>query len=174
MSNIKTRFTDEQVLIIYYSTNSIDELAIQYGVSRYNIITIKRKIYYRSITSDIAVLPGFSEKDLINNRSGMFPIDLVKDIFYDTGNYAYFWEKYKVSAREVRSIKSKRTYKKITSTLGIPGQIKRYGLTQDMVDEIYESTGTNKEIAEKFNIHYNTVRNIKSAQSRAFNIWEEF
>lgn len=173
-NNASAKFTNEQVIEIYHSTESIDVLASKYNVTRYNIITIKRKIYYRSVTGNITELPGFSEIDIADGKSGMFTMDMIALIFYDSGDYMYFWKKYRASAREVRSIKSKKTYKKITSVLGVPGQVKRYGLTHDMVDEIYESTDSFANIAKKFGIHYNTVRNIKGAQSRAFSMWDEF
>lgn len=169
-NNPSAKFTKEQVLEIYHSTDSIGDLAEKYQVNRYNIITIKRKIHYRNITADIDILPGISDKDL----RLPIPIDFIEKIFYDTGDYDYFWEKYRATAGVVKGIKSKRSFKKVTSKFDIPGQVKRYGLSQTMVDEVYNAKGTSVEIAERFGIHYNTVRNIKSKYSRAFNMWEEF
>lgn len=170
--NPSSKFTNEQALEIYHSSEDLDTLSERFNCSRYNIITIKRKIYYRNVTENIKELPGFPE----NQKSTPFPIpiDLIPEIFYDTGGYDYFWEKYRATNNVVRGIKSKKAFKSITRKLGIPGQVKRYGLTQQMVDDVYNAKGTNKEIAERFNIHYNTVRNIKSKYSRAFNMWEDF
>ena len=173
-NNPSAKFTNEQVIEIYHSTENMDILAERYGVARYNIITIKRKIYYKSVTWNIDVLPGFCIDDLGSGKSLPIPQDFIEKIFYDTGDYSYFWEKYRATCGVVKGIKSKRSFKSITSKLGTPGQVKRYGLTQDMVEEVFNAIGTNSEIAKKYNIHYNTVRNIKSKYSRAFNLWEEF
>ena len=171
-NNPSAKFTNEQALEIYHSNEDLDILSKKYDVNRYNIITIKRKIYYKNVTKDITVLPGFPD----NQKSTPFPIpiDLIPDIFYDTGGYDYFWEKYKASERVVRSIKGKTSFKKITLHLEKPGQVRRYGLTRSEVDDVYNATGTNAEVAKRFNIHYNTVRNIKGKESRAFDMWEEF
>lgn len=171
-NNPSAKFTNAQVLEIYHSNEDLDILSARYNVSRYNIITIKRKIYYTSVTRDITSLPGFSEKQ--GSTPFPIPINLIPDIFYDTGDYAYFWEKYRASEKVVRGIKSKKSFKKITTNLGAPGQLKRYGMTQSMVDQVYNAAGTNIDIANRFGIHYNTARNIKSKYSRAFNMWEEF
>jgi hypothetical protein len=172
-NNPSSKFTYEQVLEIYFSDEDLDTLSKKYECSRYNITTIKRKIYYRNITKDIEELPGFC---LTENKKIRLPIpiDLIPKIFYDTGNYEHFWNTYGATERVVQSIKNKKSFKKITSKLGTPGQVKRYGLTRDMVEEVYNAKGTSSEIAAKYGIHYNTVRNIKGKNSRAFNIWEEF
>jgi len=109
------KFTDKEVLSIYRSTETIDHLAKQYGVSRYNIITIKRKIYYRKVTEHIEKLPGFTP----DKKCSRFPIpiDLIEKIFYDTGDYTYFKEQYGASELVVKNIKSKITYRKITMKL---------------------------------------------------------
>jgi len=171
-NNPSAKFTNEQVIEIYYSDIDLDILAEQYKCSRYNIITIKRKIYYKEVTKNIKELPGFSK----NQKSTPFPIpvDLIEDIFYDTGDYDYFLEKYKASYRVVKGIKDKKSFKKITSKLGIPGQVKRYGMDRNTIEQVFNATGTNKEIAERFNVHYNTVRNIKGKNSRAWHMWEEY
>jgi hypothetical protein len=174
-NNPNSKFTNQEVLDIYFSTKSIDELSRKYNALRYNIITIKRKIYYRSVTKDIKELPGCSDKDLYGKGGGFpLPIDLIEDVFYDSGSYEYFWEKYKLTPVAVKGIKNKKSFKKITSKLGTPGKVKRYGMTSDEVEAVFIAPGTNKEVAEKFSIHYNTVRNIKGKYSRAYDIWEEF
>jgi hypothetical protein len=166
------KFTDEQVIEIYNSIEDLDVLAHRYNVRRYNIITIKRKIYYTDITKDIATLPGFPE----NHGSTTFPIpvDLIEQIFYDSGDYEYFLTKYRASYIVVKGIKEKKSFKKITTKLGIPGQVKRYGMTRETIEEIFNAVGTNKEIAERYKIHRNTVRNIKSKHSRAWHMWEDY
>ena len=171
-NNPSAKFTNTQVLEIYNSPEDMNILADKYKCSRYNIITIKRKIYYKEVTKDIKELPGFPD----NQKSTAFPIpvDLIEDIFYDTGDYSYFLEKYKASYKVVKGIKDKKSFKKITSKLGIPGQVKRYGMDRNTIEQVFNATGTNKEIAEKFGVHYNTVRNIKGKNSRAWHMWEEY
>lgn len=173
-NNPAAKLTNEQALEVYKSNDTIEHLCNKYNLNRYNVISIKRKIYYKSATKDISELPGYSELDSKKGASFPLPIDRIEDVFYDTGDFEYFREKYRITPVVVKSIKSKKSFKKITSKLGIPGAVKRYGMTQQTVDDVYNAEGTNKEIAERFNIHYNTVRNIKSKYSRAFNMWEEF
>ena len=174
-NNYNSKFTNYQVIDIYHSNESIDNLSKKYNVTRYNIITIKRKIYYKSVTKDIEELPGCSDEDLYGKGGGFpLPINLIEDVFYDSGDYNYFWEKYKITPVMIKSIKNKKSFKKITSKLGIPGQVKRYGMDRDIIEQVFNATGTNKEIAEKFGVHYNTVRNIKGKYSRAYDIWEDF
>jgi hypothetical protein len=170
--NPSAKFSNQQALEIYYSNEDLDILSQRYNCTRYNIISIKRKIYYKNVTKNITDLPGFPEKQ--KSTPFPLPIDLITTLFYDTGDYEYFQKKYRATPGVVRGIKSKKSFRKITSTLGIPGEVKRYGMTQTLVDEVYNAKGTNKELSEKYGIHYNTVRNIKSKYSRAFNMWEEF
>jgi hypothetical protein len=173
-NNPSAKFTNDQVLEIYHSNEHMDVLAERFHVTRYNIITIKRKIYYRSVTKDIKTLPGHCPEDTGKGKNRPIPVDLIEEIFYDTGSYDDFYQKYGATRNVVRNIKKKSSYKRITSKLGEPGQVKRYGLTYDTINEIHEAEGSNTEIAEKYGIHYNTVRNIKGNYSRVYNIWEEF
>lgn len=170
--NTSAKLTKKQVIEIYYSTESYKLLAERYGVGTYQIISIKRKITYKNITKDILDLPGF----YVDGKTTRLPlpIDFIERIFYDTGDYSYFWEKYKATERVVRSIKNKKSFKKITNKLGVPGKVRRYGMTRDDVEAVFNAQGTNREIAKRFGIHYNTVRNIKGKHSRAYDIWEEF
>lgn len=174
-NNPSAKFTNAQVLEIYHSTESIDFLVKKYDVVRYNITTIKRKIYYRSVTKDIKDLPGFCEADRGRGKNRPIPIDLIEEIYYDTGSYEHFWKTYGASENVVRNIKSKKSNKNITSKLeGEPGQVKRYKLTYDEVSAIFEAPGDSRDIAKKYGIHYNTVRNIKGKYSRVYNMWEDF
>lgn len=168
-----SKFTDNEVKSIYKSDEPIATLARHYNCTRYNIITIKRKIYYRSVTKDIIDLPGYCEDDRGTGKEIPIPVDLIEKIFYDTGDYEYFWNTYRATYNVVRSIKQKKTWKKITSNLGTPGQIKRYNLTNDNVDEIINSTNTLDELATMYGVHRETIRNIRKGVSR-YEMWEEF
>lgn len=166
------RISNNDAVDIYYSEEDPDILATRYAIDRYTILAIKRKIKYSCATKHISDLPGF----YLDGKTTRLPlpIDSIEKIFYDTGDYAYFWEKYRATERVVKSIKDKKSFKSITSTLGVPGQVKRYGMTRTMIEEVFNAAGTNKEIAERYNIHYNTVRNIKGKNSRAWHMWEEY
>jgi len=172
-SNLRNRFTDSQVIEIYKSTESIDSLSARFGCTRYNIITIKRKIYYRSVTQDIPELPGFNPDEFGKGKEIPIPIDYIEKIFYDTGDYKYFWEKYRATYNVVQSIKKKKTWKKITSSLGTPGQIKRYKLTNDEIEHIIDSKMPLDELADFYGVHKETIRNIKKGKTRN-SMWDDF
>ena len=67
----------------------------------------------------------------------------------------------------------RKTFKKITKDLGDPGQVKRFGLTNNEIASIRKDTRPNSEIAKEYGIHYNTVRNIKGRYTRT-HIWGEY
>ena len=50
-NNPSAKFTNDQVIDIYRSPEDLNILASRYNCSRYNIITIKRKIYYKIVTN---------------------------------------------------------------------------------------------------------------------------
>ena len=172
VNNPRAKLTLEQVIEIYHSTDSNKFLSEKYGVGNYQIVSIKRKLTYKDITKHINELPGFYTDGKTTRLP--IPIDFIEKIFYDTGDYTYFWDTYKATERVVKGIKDKKSFKKITSKLGIPGQVKRYGMDRNIIEQVFNATGTNKEIAEKFGVHYNTVRNIKGKNSRAWHMWEEY
>lgn len=170
--NPRAKLNEDQVMKIYHSTDSYKLLAEQYNVGVYQILSVKRKLTYKNVTKDILDLPGFYTGGKTTRLP--LPIDFIEKIFYDTGDYNYFWKEYKATERVVQGIKNKKSFRKITTNLGTPGQVKRYGMTRDEVEEIYNAVGSNRDLAGRFGIHYNTVRNIKGKNSRAFNMWEEF
>jgi len=172
VGNNNAKLSSEQVIEVYHSTESYKLLSEKYSVGTYQIISIKRKLTYKNVTRDILDLPGFYTEGKTTRLP--LPIEFIEKIFYDSGDYAYFWEKYKATERVVQSIKNKKSFRKITSGFGTPGQVRRYGMTRDEVEAVYNATGTNRDVALRFGIHYNTVRNIKGKNSRAFDIWEEF
>lgn len=171
--NYSSKFTNQQVEEIYRSTESLDILADRFNCTRYNIITIKRKIYYRCVTKDIDELPGYCEEDTGKGKEIPIPIDLIEKIFYDTGDYEYFWNTYRATYNVVRSIKLKRTWKKITSKLGQPGEVKRYNLTNSNIDTIINSGRTLDDLANEFGVHRETIRNIRKGTTRS-DMWEDF
>lgn len=164
--------SDNQILEIYHSAESLDILADRYSIRRYNIISIKRKIYYKNVTKDITTLPGWSEKG--KGNSFPIPIDIIEKLFYDTGDFEYFQLTYGASYSVVRNIKNKKSFKKITSHLGIPGQVKRYGLTENEVTEIFLSKDkTIDELSNIYKVHTMTIRNIRKGLTRVSTIWTD-
>ena len=63
------------------------------------------------------------------------------------------------------------TYQDITLNLKDPGQIIKYGLSPVEVDDIFDSDRPYAELSEKYNIHLETVRNIKKSITRAYEEW---
>jgi hypothetical protein len=170
--NSSSKLNKEQVIEIYFSTESYKSLSKKFNVGVYQIISVKRKLTYKNVTKDILELPGFYIEGKTTRLP--IPIDFIEKIFYDTGDYKYFWDTYKATERVVKSIKDKKSFKKITTNFGTPGQVKRYGMTRDTVEAIFSAIGSNKDIAAQFGIHYNTVRNIKGKNSRAWSMWEAY
>jgi hypothetical protein len=95
----------------------------------------------------------------------------VIEIFFDVGDAAYFREKYNVDIRTVKAIKLQESHKHITQNMENPGQIVKWGLSPDQVNEIYYSDESFATIAQKYNIHVETVRNIKRGNTRTFEEW---
>lgn len=172
-NNVSAKFTNKQVLDIYYSCEHMDALAEKYGVKRYNIITIKRKIYYRCVTEHITELPGYCEHDIGPGKTRPIPIDLIKEIYLDTGDYEYFKNRYNATQAVVKSIKSRKSFKRVTQGLGDPGQVKRYGLSYDDVTDIRNSELDIVKLAEKYNVNIETIRNIRNRTTR-MQIWDDF
>ena len=166
------RITNDVAVEIYHSDEDPDILSDRFNIDRYTVLAIKRKIVYSCATKNISDLPGFYFGGKTTRLP--LPIDSIEKILYDTGDYSYFWKKYRATERVVKSIKDKKSFKSITSVLGIPGQVKRYGMTRDTIEKIFNASGSNKEIAKQFGIHYNTVRNIKGKNSRAWHMWEGY
>jgi len=152
-----------QVLEIYHSTETPKQLSVLYNVTTSFILGIKKKIYHKSITKDLNVLPGAPLSGYVALNE-----DIVKKIFLEVGSYSYFLKTYGVSWKRVKSIKSKYTYKSITKDLGVAGSVKKYKLTnQDTVD-IYNSNLSLDELSLRYKINSETVRNIKNVHTRRF------
>ena len=109
-------------------------------------------------------------ENIISKRNKMDK-EVIKRIFYDTGDAAYFRETFNVSMRTVKNIKEASTYKTITSKLEKAGQIIKYKLSPVDVEIIYSSDKTLDELAHIYNIHKETVRNIKTGRTRKFDAW---
>lgn len=97
--------------------------------------------------------------------------DQIVGIFYDVGSLTYFKNTYDVDIRTVKNIKAQRSHKHITLKLKDPGQIIKYGLSPDDVEYIYISNLPYTELATKFKVHVETIRNIKKGRTRAYEEW---
>lgn len=166
VNNQQAKLTKEQVIEIYYSCELPEILSKKFQVGTGQIFGIKRKIYYSNITQGILELPGYSTAK--KKVRIPIPIDIIKKIYLEQGTYDYFMETYRATYNVVRNIKSKKSYKKITSNLGDPGQVKRYKLSnQDTVD-IFHSNSSLKDLALKYNVNIETIRNIKNGTTRKY------
>lgn len=165
-NNPSAKFTNDEALSIYHSCEHIDDLAKKYGVSRANIIDIKRKKYYRSVTHDIDVLPGHNPADTGRGKEFPIPVDMIPLIYTESGTYEYFYNTYRATRSVVISIKKRKKFKYLTSDLGVPGEIRRYKLTNSDLMYIHETDTSSDVLAEKFGISEGTVNNIRTGFTR--------
>ena len=105
---------------------------------------------------------------IINTKEMALSKDIIEKIYTEEGDYAYFIKKYNVSRKTVIRIKSKLTHLKITANLGKAGHIKRYGLTSTDIEYIQNSSSKTKVLSNKFNVTYQTIRNIRDKDTRKF------
>lgn len=165
-NNPSAKFTNAEALEIYHSCEHMDDLAIKYGVSRANIIDIKRKKYYKSVTRDIKTLPGHHPEDTGKGKEFPIPFDMIPLIYMETGSYGYFYDTYRATRAVVIGIKKRKKFKYLTSDLGDPGEIRRYNLTNSDLTFIHDSEMSDDELADKFGISGSTVNNIRTGYTR--------
>lgn len=166
VNNPQSKLSKEQVIEIYKSCLPKKELSKLYNISCTQIGGIKRKVYYKSITENITELPGYCNSGKKPRIS--VPVEVVKEIFLKEETYEYFKEKYSVSRVVVKNIKSGKSYKNETACLGPAGHVKKYKLSNDDISEIISSNLPTKKLAEKFNVHKQTIINIKTYKTRKF------
>lgn len=160
------RLAVQDILDIYRSCEHMNLIAEKYNITRYNVITIKRKIHYTSVTKNLTELPGYCPEDTGKGKNRPIPVDLIPKIYMDEGTYEYFWEKYGASRNVVLSIKGRKTNTHLTENLGEPGHIKRYNLSNDDLEQIHSSELSNKQLAEQFNVCQHTIQNIRTGRTR--------
>jgi hypothetical protein len=165
-NNINSKLTEEQVLEIYYSEKSPEELSLFYGISQTQVYGIKRKAYYYSVTKELIEQPGFYKGKKVIRIP--ITIDAVKSIYLEENSYKYFKDKFSASPQVVKNIKSGKTYKHITKDLGPAGHVIKNKLSNDDVIYIRQSDEQNKLLAIKFGVHPETIYNIKSGRTRKF------
>jgi hypothetical protein len=153
--------TDKQIINIYFATEPTELLAIKYYVSHDTITNIKRKTSHKAVTKDITAFPGYFKSIPLTEK-------MITSIYLEENTYLYFLEKYKITSKKVKSIKSGQTYSHITKKLGKAGSVKKYKLTNQESVDIYNSNLPLDVIAYKYNICEQTVRNIKNVKTRKF------
>jgi len=165
VKNPRSKLTKEQVVEIYHSAESCHALSQKFGVGAGQINGIKKKRYYKDVTESITALPGVMESKCPRQ---ILPLDIVKKIYLEEGSYQYFKEQYNVNYAVVRRIKEGKSNKTVTKVLGPPGHVKKHGLTNTDIAEIRQSKLSLDELAEKFEVHKETIRNIISGKSHRF------
>lgn len=165
VKNPRAKLTEEQVIEIYHSTETVSEMVKKYSVSDTQINGIKRKKYYSDITNDIKVLPGISKSKCPRQ---ILPPDIVREIYLTEETYSFFNEKYNVSPAVVKRIKERKSNKNATKNLGPAGHVKKYNLSNDDISEIRQSNMTIKDLSKKFNVTEETIKNIISGKTRKF------
>jgi len=164
IKNPMAKLTEEQVVEIYYSKKERKELSKQYSVGENQITEIKRKISYKNVTEKITDLPG------VHPSCKRIPLsyDTIQCIYLEEGSPTYFKETYNLGMGAIYNIKERRTYVKITEGLGTPGDVKKYNLTPTDVDKIFMSKESLDKLAKQYNVHKETIRNIKKSKTRVF------
>lgn len=163
--NHRSKLTATQVLEIYYSCEKTSTLSDQYQIGTAQITSVKRKRSYKNILSDIKDPPGYHP----SLRRIPLSDETVIRIFRDSGPPIHFKERYGVSVSVVRRIKNRITYDRVTKNLKNPGQLVLHKLSPEDVFEIRNSKKSqDKELLEKFKIHPETLRNIRTARTRKF------
>lgn len=166
INNARSKLTETQVIDIYHSEKSPDELSSIYNISLTQVYGIKRKAYYYSVTKDISERPGYYKGKKIVRVP--LNIETVKSIYLEENSYNYFKEKYGASMQVVKNIKKRKTYKKITEKIGPAGHVIKNKLTNDDVIYIRQSNEKNTDLAQKFQVHPETIYNIKTGRTRKF------
>ena len=158
------KLTDEQVILIYYSSDTAHQIQQQYNVGNDTIYGIKNQRYYRNITKYITELPG-----TCSGSNGRFiPNEIIVAIFLFSGTAKEYKDKFNVGIQVVKNIKFRYTYKNITQHLSDFGEIRVNKLTWNEVCSIRASDLSTKSLAEQYNISGETVRNIQSNKTRTF------
>jgi len=164
IKNPQSNLTEQTVIDVYHISDTIENLSRTYNISKGQIIGIKRKIYYRDITTKIRTRPGKIIGQKINRT--LFTIDDIKNIYLEKGDFKYFSDNYLASRQVVKNIKSRKTFAKITENLGAPGELKINKLSTTDIIEIRQSNESFKNIAEKYKVNPETIRKIKKRLSR--------
>lgn len=165
-NNAMAKLTEQEVIEIYHSNDHVDILSKTYKVSTTQIYGIKRKSYYYSVTKDIIENPGYYKYG--GKVRIPITIDAVKEIYVEENTFDYFLKKYGATNQVVKNIKSGKSYKKLTATLGPAGHIIKYKLSNDDIIEIRNSEESNNQLAKKFEVHPETIYNIKSGRTRRY------
>jgi hypothetical protein len=165
VKNPRAKLTEEQVIEIYHSTKSCSKLSNRFGVGTGQINGIKKKRYYKDVTESITVLPGVMESKCPRQ---ILPLDIVKKIYLEEGSYQYFKEQYNVNYAVVRRIKEGRSNRAVTKDLGPAGHVRKHRLTNTDIAEIRQGKLSLDELAGKFGVLRETIRNIISGKSHRF------
>ncbi len=169
IKNPRAKLTEEQVIEIYHSIDPMPQMVEKYNVGGGQINGIKKKVYYADITQNIQVLPGITASKCSRQ---ILPYDIVKEIYLKEESYAYFKEKYNISYQVVRRIKQGKSNKTATKNLGPAGHVKKHRLTNSDIAEIRQSNLTSKQVAGKFGVHQETIRNIETGRTHRFFSYE--
>lgn len=158
------KLSESEVIEIYHSIKHTKELSRLYNISATQIIDVKRKASYKSVTAHIVDLPG------VHPTIRRIPLsdETIRQIYLDEGEPAYFKETYRIGINVVKNIKSKNTYKKATKNLRKPGQITSYGLFPHDVFAIKNSKKSPDKLAKIYDVTTGTIYNIQNNRTHHF------
>lgn len=161
---MKSKLTESDIITIYCSTMSKRDLAKLFKVSVRVIHGIKKKKYYHLITDKINEPVGICKGDK------RIPLDpyTVERIFYFEGSISELKKQFHVSATLARNIKTKHTYRNITTKLDRPGCIKIHGLSWDDIVDIRNSDESNTTLSIHYNVSQKTISQIRNMKIRLY------
>lgn len=143
-----TVLKNEQVLKIFKSKKSSRLLSIEYGCSPSAVSSIKTGKTWGWLTG----LNYSKSRERVK-----FSNKIILEVFNSNDGWAHISNKYGVSISHIGFIKSGRAYSKLTGKVYAPAN----RLTSNQIKEIKSSKESNIELAAKFNVHKDTIRNIK-------------
>lgn len=143
-----TKLTDNSVLEIAKSKKSCSVLATQYGVSVSAIASIKTGKSWGWLTG----IKYSKSRERVK-----FSPDTILSVFNSDEEWVKIKEKYDISISHIGFIKSGRVYSELTGKKYVPA----HRLNSAQINEIKSSTETNISLSIKFNVHKDTIRNIK-------------
>lgn len=154
-NNKSFKLKPEDVKEIYESTLPYEELESYYGVKKQMLYKIKNGKCWYEVTKDLK--KGNSDKNYLDDET-------IKRIYKEEGKIKDIAKKYKVSRETVSKIKQRKIHSNVTKDL-VKGESTHNHFTKELVKSIYLCEGTQKYIANKFNISQSAVSNIKSGKT---------
>lgn len=158
-SNAKLSILD--VINIYKSKETISDLGRFYNIGPAEIRKIKHKKSWRPVTSKLITEPGYHYKNRLEFLNEGELKQEITDIFLDDRPYTDICLYYEMGREKIKKIKDGKIYKEMTKDLVLPEMI-FHGITNSERLHIKQSNLSLKDLSQKYGVHLETIRNIKS------------